>query len=318
MMPLLVGNSPMKLRGTHEMPHVWPSTLEWMATFIGPLTRAKGCHERHRRQRRRCADADTGRSRMDKFKYRRLTRLGSDPRLGEGFAGLDILAAAPTRHCARRPTMTHSTAFWDKVAERYSKKPVADEASYQKKLRVTREYFRPNMEVLEIGCGTGSTAIAHAPFVKHLRATDISAKMIEIAEEKAATGEIENLTFDVSCIDDLNVSDASLDVVLALSVLHLLQNRDEAIAKVHKMLKNDGVFVTSTVCLGDTMKFFKFIGPIGKALGLMPLVRVFTVQELVDSLVEAGFTIDYQWQPGRGTAVFIVAKKADQAPSEIN
>jgi len=207
--------------------------------------------------------------------------------------------------------MTHSPAFWDKVAERYSKKPVADEAAYQKKLRVTREYFRPDMLVLEIGCGTGSTAIAHAPFVKHLRATDISSKMIEIAEDKAAAGKIDNVTFEVSSIDDLNVADQSLDAVLALSVLHLLHDREEAIAKVHKMLKKGGVFVTSTVCLGDTMKFFKFIGPIGTFLGLMPLVRVFTVQELVDSLIDAGFTIEYQWQPGRGKAVFIVAKKAD-------
>ena len=206
--------------------------------------------------------------------------------------------------------MTDTSAFWDKVADRYSKKPVADEAAYQKKLRVTREYFRPDMQVLEIGCGTGSTAIAHAPFVKHLRATDISSKMIEIAKEKAATGEIDNVTFEVCSIDDLNVADQSLDAVLALSVLHLLQDREEAIAKVHKMLTKGGVFVTSTVCLGDTMKFFKFIGPIGTFLGLMPLVRVFTVQELVDSLIEAGFTIEYQWQPGRGKAAFIVAKKA--------
>ena len=74
--------------------------------------------------------------------------------------------------------MASSPVFWDKVAERYSKKPVADEAAYQTKLRVTREYFRPDMQVLEIGCGTGSTAIAHAPFVEHICATDISPKMM--------------------------------------------------------------------------------------------------------------------------------------------
>lgn len=208
--------------------------------------------------------------------------------------------------------MAHSPVFWDKVAQRYSKNPVADEASYQKKLRVTREYLRPDMQVLEIGCGTGSTAIVHAPFVSHIRATDISPKMIEIATEKAAAEEVDNVTFEVTDTDDLNVADQSLDAVLALSILHLVRDRDEVIAKVHKMLKQDGVFVTSTVCIGDTMKFFKLIGPIGRFLGIMPLVTVFTAQELVESLVEAGFSIDYQWRPGKGKAVFIVAKKADQ------
>ncbi len=64
--------------------------------------------------------------------------------------------------------MDQSARFWDKIAERYSKRPIVDEAAYQKKLQVTREYFRPDMEVLEFGCGTGSTAITHAPYVKHI------------------------------------------------------------------------------------------------------------------------------------------------------
>lgn len=208
--------------------------------------------------------------------------------------------------------MADSSAFWDRVAERYSKNPVADEASYQKKLRVTREYFSPDAQVLEIGCGTGSTAIVHAPFVKHIRATDISPKMIEIATKKAALENVDNVSFEVSSIDDLDVADQSLDAVLGLSILHLVRDRDQVIAKAYKMLKQGGVFVTSTVCIGDTMKFFKLIAPIGRFLGLMPLVTVFTVQELVDSLTKAGFSIDYQWQPGKGKAVFIVAKKADQ------
>ena len=77
--------------------------------------------------------------------------------------------------------MYQEASFWDRHAEGYSKRPIADDAAYQKKLKVTREYFQPDMEVLEFGCGTGSTAISHAPFVKHIRATDISSKMIEIA-----------------------------------------------------------------------------------------------------------------------------------------
>jgi 2-polyprenyl-3-methyl-5-hydroxy-6-metoxy-1,4-benzoquinol methylase len=88
--------------------------------------------------------------------------------------------------------------------------------------------------------------------------------------------------------------------------------KEEIIAKVHKMLKPGGIFVTSTACIGDTMmRFLKFIVPIGKFFGLMPQVMVFTTKELEDSLTDAGFEIDYQWQPGKGKAVFIVAKKAE-------
>ena len=213
--------------------------------------------------------------------------------------------------------MNNSIKFWDKIAESYSKQPIADEATYQKKLQVTREYFKPEMEVLEFGCGTGSTAIAHSPYVKHIRAIDFSSEMIEIARSKAEVNKIENVNFEQSTIDELSVGDSTFDVVLGLNVLHLLKNKEEVIAKVYKMLKPGGVFVTSTVCLGDTMKWFKIVAPIGIFLGLTPMVAVFSTKELLDSLTDAGFTIDYHWEPSKSVnrglfklkGVFIVAKK---------
>lgn len=206
--------------------------------------------------------------------------------------------------------MSQPALFWDRIADRYSRKPIADEAVYQEKLRVTQSYFRPDMDVLEFGCGTGSTAIVHAPYVKHIRAVDISSKMIAIARTRADAAKITNVTFEQSTIEALSVRDGSLDAVLGLSILHLLVDKEAAIAKVHAMLKPGGIFVSSTACLGDSMKFFKLIGPIGHFLGLIPLVRVFTTQELRDSLTDAGFTIDHEWQPGKSKGVFLVARKA--------
>ena len=206
--------------------------------------------------------------------------------------------------------MSEPGKFWDRIADRYASKPVADEAAYRKKLQITRDYLRPDMELLELGCGTGSTAIAHAPHVKHILGIDISAKMIEIARAKADAGEVENVTFERAAIDDLRVDDQAFDAVMGHSILHLVEDRDAVVAKLHRMLKPGGVFVSNTACLGDRMKFFKVIGPIGRFLGLMPMVRVFTTRELVASLTGAGFEIDHQWKPDKGVSIFIVAKKA--------
>ncbi len=205
--------------------------------------------------------------------------------------------------------MDSSVRFWGRIAERYSKQPIADEAAYQKKLQVTREYLEPDMDVMEFGCGTGSTAIIHAPYVKHIQAIDVSSKMLAFAQEKTDAQNIRNVTFKRATIEELNLPDESLDVVLGLSILHLLENKEAVIAKVYKMLKPGGVFVTSTVCLGGTMKFFKLIVPIGKFFGVLPLVRFFTSKELEDCITHAGFKIDYQWQPDKNQVVFIVAIK---------
>jgi ubiquinone/menaquinone biosynthesis C-methylase UbiE len=211
---------------------------------------------------------------------------------------------------AKELLMHKEAIFWDKIAVKYSKQAIADEAAYQKKLKITQELFRPDMEVLELGCGTGSTAIIHAPYVKHIRAIDVSSKMIELAHAKAAEEHIENVTFEVATCDELNVGDESLDVVLGLNILHLLENREAVIAKVYRMLKPGGAFVSSTACLTGIMKLLKPVVPIGRLFGFMPqVVKFFTAQELEKSLTDAGFKIDCQWQPGRGKAVFIVAKK---------
>ncbi|MEO2175184.1 MAG: class I SAM-dependent methyltransferase [bacterium] len=147
------------------------------------------------------------------------------------------LSAMSTQANQRGMMMNHSFFFGERVAVRYSKQPVADEATYQKKLQITREYFLPNINVLEIGCGTGGTSIAHAPYVKHILALDISSKMIELARDKADAKRVKNVTFKRSSIDEFNTPDQTFEAVLALSVLHLLDNREEVIAKVYKMLK---------------------------------------------------------------------------------
>jgi len=206
--------------------------------------------------------------------------------------------------------MDQSAKFWDRIAKRYSKKPIADEAAYQKKLEITREYVRPDMEVLEFGCGTGSTALLHAPYVKHILATDISSKMIEIAQGKADAQNVENVTFRCTAIDTFSLPDQTLDAVLGLNILHLVENKDAVIAKIHKMLKPGGVFVTSTACIADMMRIFRVVVPVGRFLRLIPMVKVFSTKELQDSLTDAGFKIDYQWQPGKNKAVFMIAKKA--------
>jgi ubiquinone/menaquinone biosynthesis C-methylase UbiE len=210
-----------------------------------------------------------------------------------------------------RPEKKYRAAkFWDWIAKRYARTPITDEASYRKKLRITQEHLRPGMEVLEFGCGTGSTALIHAPHVKHIRAIDISSRMIEIARSKADAGQIANVTFDQSTLEDLDAPEQSFDAVLGLNVLHLLEDRDAVISKVYKLLTPGGIFVSSTACIGDWMKWFRFITPVGKLSGSLPQVKVFTSKQLAASLVNAGFKIDSEWQPpARSAAVFIVAKK---------
>ena len=205
--------------------------------------------------------------------------------------------------------MADASRFWDRLADKYARQPIADEAAYRTKLKVTQGYLRPAMDVLEFGCGTGGTAVTHAPFVRHITAIDFSENMLEIARGKATEAGVSNVTFERADIGDLVTEGAGYDAVLGLSILHLLRDKQSVIAKVFRMLKPGGYFISSTTCIGDTMAFFKFLAPIGKALGVLPQLDVMTSAELVQTLKTAGFDIVHHWQPGKGRAVFLVAQK---------
>jgi ubiquinone/menaquinone biosynthesis C-methylase UbiE len=205
--------------------------------------------------------------------------------------------------------------FWNYMAENYAKQPIQDEAAYQKKLEITREHFdkKKTAQVLEFGCGTGSTALIHSPYVREIYAIDLSSKMIEIAQEKAKKQGISNVKFDTMGIDRLDVPNDSYDAVLGLSVLHLVPNKDEAIAKIHKILKPGGVFISSTACISEMGAFtgglVKYIAPVGNYFGIFPKINIFNTKELKDSITNAGFVIEREFHPSNDKAYFLVAKK---------
>ena len=202
-----------------------------------------------------------------------------------------------------------SPTFWDRIAEKYAARPVADQETYEKKLEVTRRYLQPEMKVLEIGCGTGTTALIHAPHVADILATDISENMIAIAKEKAAAQSVENVWFKAVAIEDLEVPDESFDVVMAHSILHLVPNRRAVIEKIHHWLKPGGLLVSSTACLNDGMGWLKLVLPPLRWLGRVPYVEFFTSTELEADFRDAGFAMEHLWRPGPRKAVFMILKK---------
>lgn len=207
--------------------------------------------------------------------------------------------------------MAESSAFWDRIADKYAVQPIADEAAYRTKLARTQALLSPDMDIFEFGCGTGGTAILHAPKVRSVRAIDFSERMLDKGREKAAEAGIANVTFEQGDITTMPIAPASYDMVLGLSVLHLLKDPDAAIARVFDILKPGGRFVSSTACLGSHLRFLGPLVAFGKMLGKLPHLTFISRQDLRKSLTRAGFVIEQDWQPKEGAAVFIIARKPD-------
>ena len=205
--------------------------------------------------------------------------------------------------------MTDANSFWDRNADKYSAKPVADQASYEHKLAETRKRLSPEMNVLEFGCGTGTTALIHAPYVASVTALDISTRMIEICNEKAQHQGIANVFFRTGTLDGFEAPNESFDAVLGMSILHLLPDHDAAVNRVWQLLKPGGRFFSSTACLKDGNILLRLALPVLHMIGIAPYVASFSTRELTGQMQKAGFEIELQWQPKPGEAVFIIAHK---------
>ena len=214
----------------------------------------------------------------------------------------------PQKQKVTAMTAAADASFWNKIARKYAKRPIDDKDSYQVKLKITQEYLEPDMSVLELGCGTGSTALIHAPHVRHILATDISSEMIAIAEEKLSADVVDNVTFQQATLDDITPPEGGFDAVLALNLFHLLDDPEAAMTRVNAMLKPGGVLVQSTGCLKD-MGLIQFAIPVMQFIGKAPYVASFSESDLTLMTERAGFQIVHHWRPGKMAAVFLVARK---------
>ncbi|WP_416896197.1 MAG: class I SAM-dependent methyltransferase [Minwuia sp.] len=169
--------------------------------------------------------------------------------------------------------MTTAAAFWDKVAAKYAKSPVKNVRAYEQTLERTRSYLGPEARVLEIGCGTGTTALKLADAAGHITATDISGEMIVIAEAKRLTEGVSNVEFATT--DSRAAGEGGYDAVLAFNLLHLLEDPAATVRHAREMLKPGGVFISKTMCLAEASVMFRPMIFIMQLLGKAPHVGFF-------------------------------------------
>jgi ubiquinone/menaquinone biosynthesis C-methylase UbiE len=216
------------------------------------------------------------------------------------------------------------TRFWDKTAPKYSQSPISDQAGYQNTLDKTLTLLKPDHAAVELGCGTGTTAVHLAPHVRSYLGTDISPGMIDVANEKLSTREasvsdggkegIPGLSFRVATAEELASATEKFDVVLGFNYLHLVRDMAGTLKSVNTLLASGGFFISKTPCIKD-MTFGPVLLPVvslARAVGLAPFVTGFTAGQLSKQIEAAGFEIvDTEYHAsGKGdTRPYIVAKK---------
>lgn len=208
---------------------------------------------------------------------------------------------------------TTDAHFWDRIARKYATDPIKDTAGYERTLARTVELLSHSDNVLEIGCGTGTTALRLARTVRRLVATDVSSEMIAIAREKCVAQGGSNVEFVVAPAEGAPGDDGSYDAVLAFNVLHVVGARTAALARLFRLLRPGGLFISKTPCLTEMNPLIRLAVPVMRAIGQAPRrVAFFTASDLEREIAGVGFTVSERARHGSGRTdprIFIVAKR---------
>ncbi|WP_342239014.1 class I SAM-dependent methyltransferase [Inquilinus sp. OTU3971] len=207
---------------------------------------------------------------------------------------------------------TSDARFWDRTSRKYARGAVADPAGYERTLDRTRALLRPGDRALELGCGTGTTALRLAGGVRSYLATDISAGMIAIAEEKRAASPVPELAFRTATAEALMPGAAPFDAILGFNYLHLVRDLPGTLHRIHALLAAEGLFISKTPCVGDMNLLIRLAVPAMRAIGRAPYAGIFRAVELSRLISAAGFDIlatECHATKGNDGRPYIVARK---------
>lgn len=182
--------------------------------------------------------------------------------------------------------------FWNRSSRKYAEGAVSDPAGYERSLDRTRALLKPGDRVLELGCGTGTTALRLASDVQSYLATDFSTEMIEIAKEKHSASSIPALTFQTATVEMLAPEAGPFDAVLGFNYLHLVRDLPGTLRRIHALLAPEGLFISKTPCLGDMNPLIRIaLLPAMRAIGMAPYAGAFRATELGELMEAVGFEV---------------------------
>ncbi len=129
-------------------------------------------------------------------------------------------------------------------AELYATSPVHARGA---DLEVVVRFARPEPEavVLDVSTGAGHTALALAPHVARVVATDLTPEMLEVARRLAAQRGAKNVEFQEADVRALPFPDASFDIVTCRTAAHHYPELVGPVREMGRVLRPGGRLVVS-------------------------------------------------------------------------
>ncbi|HZA37564.1 MAG TPA: class I SAM-dependent methyltransferase [Candidatus Baltobacteraceae bacterium] len=162
----------------------------------------------------------------------------------------------------------------------------AGKLRWARRVKMLSGHLKPEMTVLELGCGTGYFTRELARSGADIVAIDVSPELLEIARTNCSAP---NVRFEIQNAYALTYSNATFDSVVGSSVLHHLEI-EEAVREIYRVLKPGGtIHFTEPNMLNPQIAIQKNVPWIKRRLGDSPDETAFFRWSLRRLLEQTGY-----------------------------
>lgn len=182
--------------------------------------------------------------------------------------------------------MNSNILYWDKAAKLYDLIMSKDRGAYKEIYDRIRSGLNKEMVVLELATGTGLIAQNISSSSKRIIATDFSPKMISKARAKYTANNVHFMVCDAS---DIPFETNSFDAVVISNSLHIMQNPQEVMSEIYRVLKDDGILFAPNFTANGS-KQIKISDYFAEKVGF-PQYSIWTSNDYINFIAENGFEV---------------------------
>lgn len=110
----------------------------------------------------------------------------------------------------------------------------------------------PGMDVLDLGCGDGTTALPEAELGANVVGVDLTAALVEAGRARAKAAGLDNIRFEEGDASNLsNLADESFDLVVSIFGAMFAPRPDDVAREMVRVTRHDGRIVMGNWIPGD-------------------------------------------------------------------
>lgn len=146
------------------------------------------------------------------------------------------------------PAKIKAATTYNSAAGHFDDAPLAFWERYGRRT-VERLGLKPGLTVLDVGCGTGASALPAAERVGPdgtVLGVDLAEKLLEQARTKAAQRHLQNVEFRLGDITGLGFPDQQFDAIISVFSVFFVPDMEELVRELWRMVKPGGKLAITT------------------------------------------------------------------------